>query len=313
MILQVFSTSLKKSGVALLSAMLVYAMLVPALFPMLVHAAPSNLIANSLVETPDASNANSPADWQVGTWGTNTFTSSYLHTGPAGDTNSVAINMTAYTSGDAKWYFNPVAVTAGTQYTFSDSYESNVTTDVQAEFINGSGVASYQDLGDQEASSNWNQATDTFTVPAGTVDMSIFHLINNVGTLQTGDFSLIASSTPSVSVSSPTANADVSGSSVALSATASDTNGISSVQFQVNGSNVGSPVTTAPYTYNWDSTTVSNGMYNVTAVATNVDGVSTTSAAVAVTVDNAVPLGTNLIANPLVETASPSNAKVPQD
>jgi hypothetical protein len=221
--------------------------------------------------------------------------------------------MSAYTSGDAKWYFNPVAVTAGDQYTFSDDYESNTATDVQAEFINGSGVASYQDFGDQAASSSWNQAVDTFTVPAGTVSMSIFHLINNVGSLITSNFSLVPSSTPTVSITSPSASGVVSGTSVALDANATDTNGIASVQFQVNGSNVGSPVTTAPYDYIWNSTTVTNGIYNITAVATNADGVSTTSAAVAVNVDNAIPLGTNLIANPLVETPDPSNANSPAD
>ena len=283
------------------------------MFASLVHAAPTNLIANPLVETPSTSNANLPADWQVGSWGTSTFTSSYLTSGPTGDTNSVEINMTAHTSGDAKWYFNPVDVSAGAQYTFSDIYESNVATDIQAEFINSSGVAAYEDFGDQVAASSWNQAVDTFTVPSGTVSMSIFHLINNVGTLITSDFSLISSSTPAVSLTIPSANGVVSGNNVALAANATDTDGIASVQFQVNGSDVGSPVTAAPYDYNWDSTTVTNGIYNITAVATNIDGVSTTSAAVAVNVDNAIPLGTNLIANPLVETPSTSNANLPAD
>lgn len=288
-------------------------MIAPAIFSELVNASSSNLIANPLVETADPSNSNSPADWQVGTWGTNTFTSSYLNSGPVGDTNSVKINMTAYSSGDAKWYFTPVSVTSGTQYTFSDEYESNVTTDIQAEFTNSSGVASYEDLGDQSASPSWNKALDTFSVPTGTVSVSIFHLINSVGSLTTSDFSLIASSTPSVSITAPSANGDVSGKSVELAANASDNDGIANVQFKVNGSNVGGPVTSAPYEYNWDSTTVANGTYNITAVATNIDGASTTSAPVAVNVDNVAPLGTNLIANPLLKTPSPTNASSPAD
>src|ERR1700683_3461949 len=104
-------------------------MIAPAIFTELAGAASPNLIANPLVETADPNNANAPADWLVGNWGTNTFNTSYLKSGPAGDTNSVEVNMTAYSSGDAKWYFTPVNVTAGSQYTFSDEYESNVATD----------------------------------------------------------------------------------------------------------------------------------------------------------------------------------------
>jgi hypothetical protein len=108
----------KKVGLVLISTLLIGTTLLPVLGAPVANAAPSNLIANPLVET---ATANTPTDWQVGSWGTNTFTSSYLNTGPTGDTNSVNINMTAYTSGDAKWYFSPVDVTASTQYTYDDS------------------------------------------------------------------------------------------------------------------------------------------------------------------------------------------------
>jgi uncharacterized repeat protein (TIGR02543 family) len=304
----------KKGGLALISALLIGTTLLPVLGASMVSAAPTNLINNPLVETPDPSNANVPANWQVGNWGTNTFTSSYLKTGPTGDSNSVNINMTSYTSGDAKWYFSPVAVEAGAQYTYSDSYESTVPSDVTAEYIDGSGNASYVDLGEEAASTTWNQTQDTFTVPAGTQSMSIFHLINSVGSLTMGNFSLASSSTataPTVNITAPAANSVVSGSSVPLAASAAATDGIASVQFQVDGSNVGSPVTAAPYQYTWDSTTVANGTHNITAVATDVDGVATTSVVAAINVNNAVAPGTNLIGNPLVETANPSNANAP--
>src|SRR6185312_9722600 len=47
-----------------------------------------------------------------------------------------------------------------------------------------------------------------------------------------------------------------------VTATASDNTGISSVQFQVDGVNVGAGITTAPYTYAWDSTTVGTGPHS---------------------------------------------------
>jgi uncharacterized repeat protein (TIGR02543 family) len=304
--------SFKKAGLVLISALLIGTTLLPALGASMASAAPANLINNPLVETPDPSNPNAPANWQIGNWGTNTFTSSYLNSGPNGDSNSVNINMSAYTSGDAKWYFSPVAVQAGAQYTYSDSYESNVQTDVTAEYIDSSGNATYVDLGNEPASTtSWGQTQDTFTVPAGIQSMSIFHLINSVGSLTMSNFSLVSSSAPTVSITAPVANSVVSGTNVQLAANASAAAGIAGVQFQVDGANVGSPVTAAPYQYNWDSTTVANGTHNITAVATDIDGAKTTSTIATLNVNNAAAPGTNLIANPLVETASPGNPNAP--
>ena len=72
---------------------------------------------------------------------------------------------------------------------------------------------------------------------------------------------------PTVSMTAPAAGATLSGT-VALTANASDNVGVVGVQFFVNGTAVGSEVTAAPYTVNWDSTTVANGgPYNITARA----------------------------------------------
>ena len=93
---------------------------------------------------------------------------------------------------------------------------------------------------------------------------------------------------PVVSVTAPAEGATVSGA-VTLSATASDNVGVVGVQFRVNGANVGAEDTMAPYTVNWDSTAVANGAYQITAVARDAAGNSSTSTVVNVTVDNAVP------------------------
>jgi hypothetical protein len=57
----------------------------------------------------------------------------------------------------------------------------------------------------------------------------------------------------------------------------------------VNGSNQGSEDTGSPYSINWDTTGVSDGDYTLTAVATDNDTNTATSAAVVVTVDNTAP------------------------
>ena len=93
-------------------------------------------------------------------------------------------------------------------------------------------------------------------------------------------------SAPTVVVTGPVGGASISGAAVVMSATAADNVGVSSVQFQVNGQPAGMADTTAPYTFTWDTTQVGNGTYVLTAVARDMAGNQTTSAAVTVTVAN---------------------------
>jgi hypothetical protein len=90
---------------------------------------------------------------------------------------------------------------------------------------------------------------------------------------------------PSVTVTSPAGGAKLSGN-VNVTATASDDVAVAGVQFRVDGGNVGSSLTAAPYAYVLNSTTLSNGSHTISAVATDSAGNSTTSAAITVTVDN---------------------------
>jgi hypothetical protein len=62
------------------------------------------------------------------------------------------------------------------------------------------------------------------------------------------------------------------------------------VQFAIDGQNIGAEITTpsplTKYTLIWDSTTLPNGTYTLTAVARDTSGHSTTSAGMTVTVNN---------------------------
>ena len=91
---------------------------------------------------------------------------------------------------------------------------------------------------------------------------------------------------PTVSLTAPVAGATVSGS-VTVSASASDNVGIAGVQFRVDGVNLGTEDTTAPYSLTWSSASFSNGTHSLTAVARDAAGNTTTSAARTVTVSNA--------------------------
>src|SRR3989344_2234857 len=95
---------------------------------------------------------------------------------------------------------------------------------------------------------------------------------------------------PTVAITAPTAGALLGGSSATVSATASDNLAVLGVQFKLDGANLSSQDTSAPYSITWNTTTASNGSHTLTAVARDGSGNSTTSAGVAVTVDNAAPV-----------------------
>jgi hypothetical protein len=90
---------------------------------------------------------------------------------------------------------------------------------------------------------------------------------------------------PTVSVTQPAGGSTVSGA-VTLTANATDAVGVRSVQLQVDGANVGAPVTTSPYSTVWDSRATTNGNHTISAVATDAAGNTRTSANVTLTLSN---------------------------
>ncbi len=122
---------------------------------------------------------------------------------------------------------------------------------------------------------------------------------------------------PTVQITAPANNATVSGTQT-VTVNATDKQGMANVQYKLDGTNLGSSVTTAPYSFSWDTTTATNGTHTLTAVATNIDNQSTTSTNVLVNVQNTVVTppsggsGTNTIPNPSVETPD-STAGQPQN
>lgn len=92
-------------------------------------------------------------------------------------------------------------------------------------------------------------------------------------------------SPPTVSMTAPQNGNTVSGSSVPVSATASDDTGVVGVQFQLDGNNIGKEDTSSPYSIKWDTTSVTNSSHTLTAIARDAAG-NTTPSSVTVTVDN---------------------------
>jgi hypothetical protein len=102
---------------------------------------------------------------------------------------------------------------------------------------------------------------------------------------------------PSVAVTSPVSSATVSGTT-SVTATASDGAGITGVQFNLDGTALGTKQVTPPYSVSWNTLLTTNGSHAITAVATDAAGNMSTSAAVSVTVANAVAPPTVSITTP---------------
>ncbi|HEV7453908.1 MAG TPA: Ig-like domain-containing protein, partial [Candidatus Saccharimonadales bacterium] len=98
---------------------------------------------------------------------------------------------------------------------------------------------------------------------------------------------------PGVALTTPTGT--VSGS-VTLGATTSDTYGVTSVKYYYGSTLIGAGGSAPQYNLAWNTLSISNGTYQLTAVATNTAGISATSAPVSVTVNNQVASVPGLLA-----------------
>src|SRR6266566_4938723 len=106
---------------------------------------------------------------------------------------------------------------------------------------------------------------------------------------------------PTVSISSPVNGVTVSGT-ITVTANASDNVGVASVQFLLDGANLGSLDTTSPYSVSWNTTTASNASHALSAIAKDAAGNSTTSAGVTVTVSNAAATPPSITTQPANQT-----------
>jgi peptidoglycan/xylan/chitin deacetylase (PgdA/CDA1 family) len=147
----------------------------------------SNLIKNPSFE--GAASNGLPEFWVRGRWGTNTAEFTFPVPGHSG-ANGARVALTSRTSGDAKWAPQEVPTSAGESYTFSDFYRSDVQTYLTVEFRHTDGSRSYRDLGTLTPSDTWRNFTGTFTVPANTAGLTVFHIIKNVGYLEVDSYSL---------------------------------------------------------------------------------------------------------------------------
>jgi len=149
----------------------------------------TNGVPNNSLEQVSEVSTSQPLAWQTGKWGTNSTSFSYLSSG-YNSAHSVKTQITSYTDGDAKWYFEPVAVTPNTTYQVSDWYQSNIDSRVIVQILNQDNSISYVYLKNAPASTAWTNYSDFFTVPATAKSATVLHLIAGVGFLITDSYSM---------------------------------------------------------------------------------------------------------------------------
>ncbi len=90
---------------------------------------------------------------------------------------------------------------------------------------------------------------------------------------------------PTIAMTQPAAALTISaGASITLQANATDNVGVASVQFKVNTTNIGSAITSAPFTTSLDTSSLPAGMHTVSAVARDSAGNQSASLPVPLTV-----------------------------
>ena len=161
-------------------------------------AAGGQLLANAGLEAADSTGA-APAWWTQATWGTSTSALTWSADAHGG-THSVKVDVTAYTDGDSKWAPDPVTVSGGSYYTFSDWYKSNRTSAVSVYYeleTDAADSGHWSNLFSGIApASEWTQYKTGFTMPAGAVRAQFVHFIAGIGSLETDDYSLTEEASP---------------------------------------------------------------------------------------------------------------------
>lgn len=143
-----------------------------------------------------------------------------------------------------------------------------------------------------------------FTVYLGVGDPAhgSYAIVRSAGGFQIGDFVILDTTPPIVSISSPSAQTYSTSRTVTITATASDNIGVTQVDFY-DGSTLKGSSSTSPFSYEWDFTAADNGAHIWTARAYDAAGNSTLSSSVTLTTSiDATP--------PTVTIISPTNGKI---
>ncbi len=146
-------------------------------------------VPNNSLEEISKNTRWQPLAWQNNNWGQNTAKFSYQRGGHTGRW-SIKTEITSYTDGDAKWYYDPQPMPGGQTFQFTNYYKSNVLSRVVLQITKNDGSIEYMGLRSAGPASSWTKYSDIFTTPIDIKTLTVFHLISSVGFLITDDYSI---------------------------------------------------------------------------------------------------------------------------
>ena len=155
---------------------------------------PNNLILNPSVELGTLL----PTNWLKWGYGNNTALFTYPALGIDGP-KAIQLDISAYTDGNAKWYFDDINIPPGQAYRYRQNYISTVPTTLTARYRDSSGAYTYTLLKNLIAKPAGWIVDITVSPPVWAVSMTLWNALSQVGSLKTDNFSLIEISLPSFS------------------------------------------------------------------------------------------------------------------
>ncbi|MCA9356875.1 polysaccharide deacetylase family protein [Candidatus Nomurabacteria bacterium] len=147
-----------------------------------------NLIPNGDLEDMTG---EEPTSWGRGGYGQNVREYTYPVAGSGGIGKAAQVSMSEYTDGDARWYFTPLTLSPG-EYVYTDIFSSDIPTIIELQLKKADGSYSYTDIKFLTATNGFETSSVNFVVPAGTQDVTVYHLIQEVGTLTLDSATLTA-------------------------------------------------------------------------------------------------------------------------
>jgi peptidoglycan/xylan/chitin deacetylase (PgdA/CDA1 family) len=274
-----------------------------------------NLVQNPSLETKTSGSV--PDNYQTLTNTTNwaySWATSPVHSG----THAEQVNVTTMSGSGPQVYTTQanlagaIKVSPGHYYKASYWYQSPAPkVYLNVYYHDAAGWHFWKSSAPFGPASSWAQASYTTpAIPAGADLLSIGFQPQGTGVSTVDDLSVWDAATvaPTVAMTAPSDGSTVSGSiQLSANAYADLYSSMGHVDFQVDGTTVGTATSGSPWTINWDSGSVGDGGHVITAVAVDANGLVSKSS-VNVTVKNAVAT----VDPPTAQIGSPNDGQTYQ-
>jgi peptidoglycan/xylan/chitin deacetylase (PgdA/CDA1 family) len=163
-----------------------------------------NLFPNPSLEIP--SDHNAPLHWLSASSGNNNAVFSYEGVegveGPG--SSAVKTQITSYVDGDAKWFVEDIPVTPEQDYVYSEKYKSDTESSIVVRYTMTDNSFVYDTIATLPASDpagEWKSVSYVLLIPNHAQSLTVFHVLESVGTLYTDDFSFTSDTEGRVNIS----------------------------------------------------------------------------------------------------------------